>query len=144
MSKPAEPPKRVKVLFVCVGNSCRSQMAEAIARHYAPHIIEAESAGISPLGRVALETLAVLQEKGIRAEGHYSKSISDVLDFFEPEVVVNMSGERLNGWFAREPVLEWKIEDPYGSELQVYRRIYGSVEEKVKKLASDLRMGKIK
>lgn len=144
MSKPAEPPKRVKVLFVCVGNSCRSQMAEAIARHYAPHIIEAESAGISPLGRVALETLAVLQEKGIRAEGHYSKSISDVLDFFEPEVVVNMSGQRLNGWFVREPVLEWKIDDPYGSELQVYRRIYGSVEEKVKKLASDLRKGKIK
>jgi len=144
MSKSAEASKRVKVLFVCVGNSCRSQMAEAIARHYAPHIIEAESAGISPLGRVALETLAVLQEKGIRAEGHYSKSISDVLDFFEPEVVVNMSGQRLNGWFVREPVLEWKIDDPYGSELQVYRRIYGSVEEKVKKLASDLRKGKIK
>jgi arsenate reductase (thioredoxin) len=144
MSKPAEAPKRVKVLFVCVGNSCRSQMAEAIARHYAPHIIEAESAGISPLGRVALETLAVLQEKGIRAEGHYSKSMSDVLEFFEPQVVVNMSGHKLNGWFARESVLEWEIEDPYGSELGIYRRIYGNIEEKVKKLARDLRKGKMK
>lgn len=134
----------MKVLFVCVGNSCRSQIAEAIARHYAPHMIEAESAGISPLGRVELETLAVLQEKGIRAEGHYSKSITDVLEFFEPQVIVNMSGHKLNGWFAREPVLEWKIEDPYGSELEIYRRIYESIEEKVKKLASDLHKGKIK
>lgn len=144
MNKAAEIPQRVKVLFVCIGNSCRSQMAEAIARHYAPHLIEAESAGMSPLGRVALETLAVLQEKGIRAEGHYSKSISDVLEFFEPQVVVNMSGHKLNGWFAREPVLEWEIEDPYGSELGIYRRIYGNIEEKVKKLARDLRKGKIK
>ena len=144
MNKVAEAQKRVKVLFVCVGNSCRSQIAEAIARHYAPHLIEAESAGTSPLGRVALETLAVLQEKGIRAEGHYSKSINDVLEFFEPQVIVNMSGHKLNGWFAREPVLDWKIEDPYGSELEIYRRIYGSIDEKVKKLASDLRKGKIK
>lgn len=144
MNKGQEVPKRVKVLFVCVGNSCRSQIAEAVARHYAPHVIEAESAGTSPLGRVALETLAVLQEKGIRAEGHYSKSINDVLEFFEPQVIVNMSGHKLNGWFAREPALEWKIEDPYGSELEIYRRIYASIDEKVKKLASDLRKGKIK
>ncbi len=136
--------QRVKVLFVCVGNSCRSQMAEAIARHYAPHMMDAESAGTSPLGRVALETMAVLQEKGIRAEGHYSKSITEVLGFFEPQIVVNMSGQKLNGWFSRGPILEWKIEDPYGSEMGIYRRIYKSIEEKVKKLASDLHKGKIK
>lgn len=144
MRESPETSRRIKVLFVCVGNSCRSQMAEAIARHYAPHMMDAESAGTSPLGRVALETMAVLQEKGIRAEGHYSKSITEVLEFFEPQVIVNMSGQKLNGWFSREPILEWKIEDPYGSELEIYRRIYKGIEAKVKKLASDLRKGKIK
>lgn len=144
MSATAESSQRVKVLFVCVGNSCRSQIAEAIARHYAPHIIDAESAGTAPHGRVALETLAVLQERGIRAEGHYSKSISEVLAFFEPQIVVNMSGQRLNGWFARELILDWKIEDPFGSDLKIYHRIYKSIEEKVKKLASDVRKGKVK
>jgi len=144
MSAAGENPQRVKVLFVCVGNSCRSQIAEAIARHYAPHLIDAESAGTAPHGRVALETLAVLQERGIRAEGHYSKSISEVLAFFEPQIIVNMSGQRLNGWFARETILDWKIEDPFGSDLEIYRRIYKSIEEKVKKLASDLRKGKVK
>lgn len=144
MKEEMAAPQRIKVLFVCVGNSCRSQMAEAIARHYAPHMIDAESAGTSPLGRVALETMAVLQEKGIRAEGHYSKSITEVLEFFEPQIIVNMSGQKLNGWFSREVVLEWKVEDPYGSELGIYRRICKSIEEKVKKLASDLRKGKVK
>lgn len=139
-----ENPQRVKVLFVCVGNSCRSQMAEAIARHHAPHTIDAESAGIAPHGRVAMETLAVLQEEGIRAEGHYSKSINEVLEFFEPQIVVNMSGQRLKGWFGRETILEWKIEDPFGSDLELYRRIYKSIEGKVKKLARDLRKGKAK
>lgn len=144
MKKAAKNPQRTKVLFVCVGNSCRSQIAEAIARHFAPHTIDAESAGTLPHGRVAMETLAVLQEKGIRAEGHYSKSISEALEFFEPQIIVNMSGGRLNGWFGRETILDWKIEDPFGSDLEIYRRIYESIEKNVKKLAKDLRKGKLK
>lgn len=127
-----------KVLFVCIGNSCRSQMAEAIARYHAPKLVDVESAGIAPLGRVAPEVLAVLQESGIRAEGHYSKSINEVLQFFEPQIVVNMSGRKLTGWFATSEILDWKVEDPYGSELEVYRRICRSIEDKVKKFLHDL------
>ena len=135
---------RKKILFVCIGNSCRSQMAEALARHHAPELIEAESAGIRPLGQVAPEALAVLQEMGIRAEGHYSKSINDVLQFFEPEIVVNMSGQKLKGWFATENVVDWKVQDPYGSELEIYRRICENIDGKVKQLVSDLSDGKKK
>ncbi len=119
-------------------------MAEAIARHHAPKLIDAESAGITPLGRVAPETLAVLQEIGIRAEGHYSKGIADALEFFEPEMVVNMSGEDLSGWFATKDVVDWKVDDPYGSDLEVYRRICRNIEEKVKKLVSELEQEKKK
>ncbi|HKF53774.1 MAG TPA: hypothetical protein VKB26_15765 [Candidatus Acidoferrales bacterium] len=136
--------QRKKILFVCIGNSCRSQMAEALARFYAPELIEAESAGVRPLGQVAPEALAVLQEMGIRAEGHYSKSINDALQFFEPEIVVNMSGQKLKGWFATADVVDWKVQDPYGSELQIYRRICENIDGKVKKLVSDLSDGKKK
>ena len=131
-------PPRTKVLFVCVGNSCRSQMAEAVARHYAPHLIDAESAGIAPLGRVAPEVLAVLQEMGIRAEGHYSKSINEVLQYFEPQIVVNMSGQKLNGWFSTSEIVDWKIDDPYDSDLEIYRCICRTIEAKVKKLTVEL------
>jgi len=131
--------RRTKVLFVCVGNSCRSQLAEAIARHYASDAIEAESAGTSPFGRVDAPTLAVLQENGIRAEGHYSKGIDDVRDFFEPQIVANMSGRTMNGLFPSATVLEWDIEDPFGSEPETYRRIYAQIEKRVNKLAAELR-----
>ena len=144
MGTAARREARTKILFVCVGNSCRSQMAEAIARYYAPKVIEAESAGLSPFGTVAPEALAVLQEMGIRAEGHYSKSINDVLQFFEPEMVVNMSGQKLNGWFATKAILDWKVEDPFGSDLGIYRKICRNIEGKVKKLVSDLENGKRK
>lgn len=113
-------------------------MAEALARHHASDLIDAESAGTSPLGVVSPEALAVLQEIGIRAEGHYSKSISDALQFFAPEVVVNMSGRKLNQSFAAAEILEWKVGDPYGSDIETYRRICEDIERRVKKLADEL------
>lgn len=132
-------PQRKKVLFVCVGNSCRSQLAEAIARHHASDVIEAESAGTSPFGSVAAPTLAVLQENGIRAEGHYSKGIDEVREFFEPEIVVNMSGRTMDGTFPLAALTEWEIDDPFGSDPETYRRIYGQIEKRVNKLAAELR-----
>lgn len=139
MDGPPQESQRTKVLFVCVGNSCRSQLAEAIARDHASDVIEAESAGTSPFGSVAAPTLAVLQENGIRAEGHYSKGIDEVMEFFEPEIVVNMSGRTMNGIFPDATVMKWEIDDPFGSEPQTYRRIYGQIEKRVSKLAEELR-----
>ncbi|HVA16307.1 MAG TPA: low molecular weight phosphatase family protein [Candidatus Dormibacteraeota bacterium] len=132
-------PQRTKVLFVCVGNSCRSQLAEAIARYHASDVIEAESAGTSPFGSVAAPTLAVLQENGIRAEGHYSKGLDEVREFFEPEIVVNMSGRTIDGMFPLATLAKWEIDDPFGSDPETYRRIYGQIEKRVNKLAAELR-----
>lgn len=139
MDPAGQKPQRTKVLFVCVGNSCRSQLAEAIARHHASDVVEAESAGTSPFGSVAAPTLAVLQENGIRAEGHYSKGIDEVIEFFEPAIVVNMSGRTMNGIFPGASVVEWEIDDPFGSDPETYRRIYAQIEKGVSKLAAELR-----
>lgn len=62
-----EPLVRKKVLFVCMGNCVRSQMAEALARHFASDVILAESAGIHPLGFIDPTTLEVLKEEGTPA-----------------------------------------------------------------------------
>jgi len=53
-------PTRTKVLFLCIGNACRSQMAEAIARHLAADVIEGSSAGLAPFGDIPVTTIAVL------------------------------------------------------------------------------------
>lgn len=112
-----------------------------MARHLFPDWIEAESAGLAPLGIVAKETLAALQERGIRAEGLYSKGIAEVTAFFEPEVVVNISGHRVDGYFPRTRTVEWEIRDPYGSDPELYREITGEIERLLNELAADLQRG---
>jgi arsenate reductase len=143
MDPRGQGPRKIKVLFVCIGNSCRSQIAEAIARHLYPEQLEAESAGIAPLGIVARETLAVLQERGIRAEGLYSKSISDITAIFDPEIVVNISGHKIGSYFPQTRIIEWEISDPFGDDPEVYRGVCLAVEERLIALVAELRRGQL-
>ena len=82
----------LKILFVCVGNSCRSQMAEAYANKLGGERARAWSAGSHPLGEIVPETATVLAEKGISLEGHWSKSLRDV-PVAEMDAVVGMGCE---------------------------------------------------
>lgn len=141
METQSQQGRRTKILFICIGNSCRSQIAEALARHMFPDLIEAESAGLAPLGTVAGETLSALQERGIRAEGLYSKGISDVAAFFEPEIVVNISGHQVDGYFPHTKTLDWEIRDPYGSDPELYRQITNEIEQLLNTLAGELQRG---
>ena len=54
-----------RIGFVCIGNACRSQMAEGFARHYGEGLFEAHSAGLAPAMRIPEETVKVMAEKGI-------------------------------------------------------------------------------
>lgn len=133
-------PKRV--LFVCVGNSCRSQMAEALARHHASDVMEASSAGISPLGIIADPTRQVLIERGVLMPGHSSKGTTEA-NISTAELIVNMTGIRGKALFRENltaPVEDWEVTDPYGDELGVYRRVCDEIEALVIELAARLRM----
>ena len=113
-----------KVLFICLGNSCRSIMAEALARHRCGDRWEAASAGLNPLGFVAPETLKVLAEMGVNPAGLRSKGLEE-FDLTEYRLLVNLSEHSLKG---RIPpaytgrVLHRPVLDPYGGSLEVYRR----------------------
>src|SRR5260370_35917544 len=82
---------RARVLFVCIGNSCRSPMAEAIAWRDAPEEIEASSAGLAPLGFVAEMTAQTLLRNGYVVPGLASKPISPEA-WESAGIVINMSG----------------------------------------------------
>ncbi len=125
------------VLFVCLGNSCRSQLAEGFARHYGAGVVNVASAGLSSTNTVARETLEVMMEKGVDLSEHFPKD-------FEPgiaaqyDVIVNISGFVLP--HVEGPViLEWNVRDPYGSELKVHRRIRDEIEDRVKALIADIK-----
>ena len=136
-----QPVKRspVEVLFVCVGNACRSQMAEAVAKHLGQGRIRAWSAGSHPAGWIAPGTQEVLQEKGILLDGHWSKGMDDV-PVSQMDIVVGMGCEVScpvpAGFKGR--VIEWSIPDPFGRPLDFYREVRDLVEAEVKALLESL------
>jgi arsenate reductase len=127
-----------KILFVCVGNSCRSQMAEALARHLASDVIEPSSAGLSPLGQIAEPTRLVLLERGAAIGSQYSKGLAEA-DPKSAELIVNLTGIPGQALFPSAQVVDWEVEDPYGEDLGLYRRVCDEIEERVVDLASELR-----
>jgi arsenate reductase len=136
----AEP---LKILFVCIGNSCRSQMAEALARHLASDVMLPASAGVSPLGNIAEDTRAVLRERGVSVDGQYSKGFNDP-SLFVAQLIVNMSGIPGKSLFpaAEAPateVIDWDVEDPYGGGPEIHRQTCDDVEARVRELAEQLR-----
>jgi arsenate reductase len=112
------------VLFICLGNSCRSIMAEALARHFFPASLQVASAGLQPLGYVAQETLLVLGEAGIATEGLRSKGLTDV-DLALFPLLVNLTtyavADHLPATFHGR-VLNNPVNDPFGRALEVYRQ----------------------
>ena len=131
---------RTKVLFVCIGNACRSQMAEAIARHRASDVIEASSAGLVPFGAIPGTTLAVLLELGISVEGQNSKPLRSE-ELAVADLVVNMTGRSGAEVFTKPapPIEDWDVGDPFGSDLGVYRAIRDQIEARIEDLARRLR-----
>ena len=131
---------RTKVLFLCIGNACRSQMAEAIARHSASDVIDPSSAGLVPFGEIPSTTLTVLRERGISAEGQSSKPLRPE-DVSVAEIIINMTGRSGATIFSEQlPQLEdWDVGDPFGSDLAVYREIRDQIQVRVDDLARRLR-----
>ena len=145
MKKPAVEPSskkkshRKKVLFVCLGNACRSPMAESIARRDAADVIEACSAGLSPLGYVPVLTTQTLATNGYSVESLASTPITrEAWD--AADMVINMSGVAKERAFTDPGKVEdWDVQDPYGSDPVLYQTIYEDIQRKVAKLAERLR-----
>jgi len=131
--------QRTRVLFVCVGNACRSPMAEAIARFDAADVMEASSAGLYPLGYIAELTKQILMKNGYSVTGLTSDPIMrETMD--EAELIINMTGTTSEHVFGgRENVEDWLVEDPYGEDPETYQRVFEGIRRRVNQLALSLR-----
>lgn len=129
-------PKRL--LFVCVENSNRSQMAEAFARLHGAGRVEAFSAGSRPSGRVNPRAAEFMREKGCDLTTHHSKSLAEI-PAVEFDVVVGMGcgddGCPLVPARKRE---EWDVPDPKNLPPAEFRQVRDLIETKVKDLLSRL------
>lgn len=126
-----------RVLFVCIGNSCRSQMAEAFGRAYGHDVMIASSAGLSPAWNISPDTALVMGEKNIVLQGQYPKRFNPTQanDF---DLIVNISGFDLPG-DLRTPVRTWTVRDPINEEHAVHREVRDQIEFLVMELILELR-----
>jgi len=131
---------RLTVLFVCMGNCVRSQMAEALARHQVADVIVAQSAGLRPLGFIDPTARAVVEERGASMEGQFSKGLHDH-SLHPSDVIVNMSGVPVTSvhFFHGRVFEDWPIGDPFGEDIVTHRNICDDIEARIKQLAARLR-----
>jgi protein-tyrosine-phosphatase len=112
------------ILFICLGNSCRSIMAEALARQFFPDSVSIGSAGINPLGYIAQETLRVLAESGVATEGLWSKGLTEI-DCAPYSLLVNLTNYSLDAVMprgCRGRIIHHPVIDPFGRSLEIYRQ----------------------
>lgn len=137
MTPPDE--RLVRIIFVCVENAGRSQMAEAFFRKYAPDRFQTSSAGTKPSQKVNPVVSQVMREVGIDLTGRQPKLLSaDMLEY--SNVTVNMGcmdHESCPALFVKD-VLDWNISDPKGRSIEEVRRIRDEIETKVKELVKSL------
>lgn len=124
-----------KVLFVCVENAGRSQMAEAFAKKYAPQSVIASSAGNKPADKVNPVVAEAMKEKGIDISTNKPKKL-DFQIANDSDIIVTMGCNDQGicpGPFFK-PTIDWKLEDPKDKPMEKVREIRDQIERQVKEL----------
>jgi arsenate reductase (thioredoxin) len=124
-----------KVLFVCVENAGRSQMAEAFANKYGKDMIVASSAGNKPAEKVNPVVVGVMREKGLDISKNKPKLITFELAQ-ESDLIVTMgcNDEGICPGPFFKPTMDWKLGDPKGKPIEKVREIRDEIEKRVKAL----------
>ncbi len=124
-----------KILFVCVENAGRSQMAEAFAKKYGTDKVLASSAGNKPAERVNPVVVEVMKEKGLDLSTNKPKLITAKMAQNQDLIVTmgcNDQGVCPGPFF--KPTIEWKLEDPKGKPIEKVREIRDDIERRVQAL----------
>ena len=132
-------PAPIRVLFVCTGNSARSQIAEALLRHQGGPAFDVASAGTEPKGVNPL-TVRILAEVGIDAAGARSKSVTEFLgDEFDYVITVcDQARESCPVFPGDHESIHWGFDDPAAAEgseaerLKVFRRVMNEISVRLK------------
>jgi arsenate reductase len=125
-----------KIVFVCVENACRSQMAEGFAKALGQGEIEVYSAGSRPSFRVDPLVIEVMKEKGIDLSARRPKGLND-LPPIEMDYLITMGCEETCPAIPAKKIIEWEIPDPKGKSLDTFRNIRDMIEEKVRTLLKE-------
>ena len=137
--------EKIKVLFLCTGNSCRSQIAEGWARHLKGNVIDAYSAGIRPIG-VSSRAIKVMAEAGVDISMHQSKHIDEFsgIDFDYVVTLCDNAYENCPVFRGKTRIIHKPFDDPYfasGSEEQIlatFRKVRNDIRTFVETMPESL------
>ncbi len=126
-----------RVLFVCVENANRSQMAEAFARMLGGESVEAYSAGSRPSGKVNTKAIEAMRELGYDLMSHESKSLDDLPDIAFDHVATMGCGDACPSVKARRRA-DWSIPDPKHLPADEFRAVRDSIRDHVRDMLNEL------
>ena len=128
------------VLFVCVQNAGRSQMAEGFFKKYAPKEYEGISAGTMPVSEINPLAVEVMREVDIDISGQKSKEITEDMIRNSSKIVNMGCMDKVScPTLFLQNLLDWNIEDPKDKQIDKVREIRDEIEERVKKLVTDIK-----
>lgn len=138
-------PARLKGLFVCYGNICRSPMAVGIAGKIMDNHVYAESAGMYPTGlKASQEAAEVMQERGIDISAHRPRGLTDIrTPVSEFEYIIALDSYVFNRlkavfWVPSGKLIEWDVEDPIGQGMEAFRQSASAIENKIKEFFAEI------
>jgi protein-tyrosine-phosphatase len=126
-----------RIAFICVENSCRSQIAEAFARIHFGERIDAYSAGSAPSGKVNQTAIQVMGELGYDLSAHESESVDRLPDSGLDAIVSMGCGDACHTVPANRRI-EWDIPDPKHMPLDEFRTVRDQIETRVKDIVSEI------
>ena len=129
-----------KILFVCIGNSCRSQISEGWGKYFNDKYFKGDfkiySAGTNPAGWVAEGAVESMKEIGIDISEQYSKHLKDI-DTEETDILVTLGCGVQCPWYPHKKMIEWEIEDPVGQPIEKFREVRDILKEKILSLMKE-------
>jgi arsenate reductase len=131
------PERKPEVLFVCVHNAGRSQMAAALLDHYAAGRVVVRSAGSAPADEINPAVVDVISEIGLDLSKEFPKPLTtEAVE--DSDVVVTMGCGDACPVFPGKRYLDWELDDPSGRPVEEVRAIRDEIDAKVRGLLSDL------
>lgn len=129
---PTAAPRRI--LFACVGNSARSQMAEGFALHLGGKPVDVRSGGSRPLGHVLPEAITVMREVGIDISRNASKGFDEAWIRGCDLIVTMGCGDDACPAFIGKAIVDWDLPDPHGKDLAAFRAVRDEIGQRVAQL----------
>jgi len=128
-----------KILFVCIENSCRSQIAEGFAKNLGKDVIETYSAGSRPSGKVDPMAIEVMQEIGIDISSQTSKGFLE-LPVKKFDYVITLGCKDVCPFVPASEHIEWQISDPKDKGIDFFRKVRDEIRREIEKLIQNVKV----